>query len=320
MTIADLLTIYRPLLGWTLIGWVSGRLLPAAVPTHLGKFLFWVGVPVSIAAFLRHAHLSAALWLAPTIAWIAMLLGVGCAWWWSQRSPIANLHTDDPASPRSPQTRGSFLLAAMLGNTGYIGYPVALALVGPHYFAWTLFYDLLGSTPGAYGLGVAIAARFSDSPPSNRWQALQTMLKNPALWSFAIGIAGRNYPLPAMLETSLHNFAWAIVALSLILIGMRLSQLSALQRLRPALISLGIKMLLVPLVLGLVLWALGVTGFVYRALLLQMAMPPAFATLVIAEAYELDQEFAVTTLVTGCFGLLILLPFWIWLFNIAGIR
>jgi len=45
-----------------------------------------------------------------------------------------------------------------------------------------------------------------------------------------------------------------------------------------------------------------------------MAMPPAFATLVIAEAYELDQHLAVTALVMGCSGLLITLPLWLWLF------
>jgi predicted permease len=44
-----------------------------------------------------------------------------------------------------------------------------------------------------------------------------------------------------------------------------------------------------------------------------MAMPPAFATLVLAEAYELDQELTVTSLVVGCLGLVWLLPFWLWL-------
>jgi Membrane transport protein. len=68
-------------------------------------------------------------------------------------------------------------------------------------------------------------------------------------------------------------------------------------------------------VLGTILWWSGITGMTHRVILLQMAMPPAFATLVIAEAYELDQELSVTALATGSVGLLVLLPFWFWLFG-----
>ena len=320
MTVDNLLTIYVPLLGWTLVGWVCGRLLPATVPALLGKFLFWVGVPIGIFAFLRHAQLTASLWLAPVVAWAAILLGAGLAWWLGRRSQRHALLRDRPFST---QTQGSFLLASMLGNTGYIGYPVALALVGPQYFAWTLFYDLLGSTLGSYGLGVAIAAHFGSqttdatNPGSKRhwhpWQAVATMLKNPALWSFGFGLTYRDAPMPTLLENSLRGVAWFVVALSLVLMGMRLSQLSSFKHLKPALLSVGIKMLLVPLLLGMVLWALGISGLVYRTIVLQMAMPPAFATLVLAEAYELDQELTVTALVVGCLGLVLLLPFWLWL-------
>ncbi|MBW4580002.1 MAG: AEC family transporter [Tildeniella nuda ZEHNDER 1965/U140] len=317
MTIASLVTIYVPLLGWTLCGWVLGRLLPATMPAYLGKFLFWIGVPVSIVAFLRHAHLSASLWLAPVVAWVAMLLGLCLAWWLTQRSRHAPRSLSQ--QPMSQQTQGSVLLASMVGNTGYIGYPIALAFVGTQDFAWTLFYDLLGSTPGAYGLGVAIAARLGGAKPLTYWQSLYAMAKNPALWSFGIGLIGRDYPIPLWLENSLRGVAWCIVALSLILIGMRLSQLSSFVRLQLAMVGVGIKMLLVPLLLGLLLWALGVKGLVYQALLLQMAMPPAFATLVLAEAYDLDQEMTVTMLLLGCVALVFMLPVWLWLCGALGV-
>jgi predicted permease len=46
-----------------------------------------------------------------------------------------------------------------------------------------------------------------------------------------------------------------------------------------------------------------------------MAMPPAFATLVIAEAYNLDRGLTVTTLAIGSIGILATLPIWLWLFR-----
>ncbi|MGA7933411.1 MAG: AEC family transporter [Kovacikia sp.] len=290
------------------MGWGLGRLLPATAPNYLGRFLFWVGVPVGIIAFLRHTELSPSLWIAPVVAWAAILAGGGLAWWilrW-RRGP----------HPWSSRTQGSFLLASMVGNTGYIGFPVSLALVGPHYFAWAVFYDMLGSTLGAYGLGVAMASRMGGlNVQSSHQNLLYTLAKNPALWSFGLGISCRDLPLPAIVEASLRSFAWGVVSLSLLLVGMRLSQLSSLSSLKPAILSVGIKMLLVPLLIGSILWCFGITGPTHRVLLLQMAMPPAFATLVISEAYELDQSFAVTALVTGSLGLVITLPVWLWLFS-----
>ncbi|MFM7447746.1 MAG: AEC family transporter [Leptolyngbyaceae cyanobacterium] len=297
----SLLQVYGQLVGLILAGWVLGRYLPASTPRLLGKCLYWFGVPISILAFLRHAQVSLSLWIAPVIAWAAILIGIGLSWLIVRRRDI------------SDRTKGSFLLSSMVGNTGYIGYPVTLALVGPQHFAWALFYDI-GSTFGAYGLGTALATHFGENR-STLWQSLQTVLKNPALWSFAISMLLRNFPLPTAIETGLKTFAWGVISLSLVLIGMRLSQLTCFQRLKPAALSLGIKMILVPLVLGLVLKEMGLVNPIHRVMLLQMAMPPAFATLVLAETYELDQELTVTTLVLGCLCLLVMLPLWLWLFN-----
>jgi len=60
---------------------------------------------------------------------------------------------------------------------------------------------------------------------------------------------------------------------------------------------------------------LGINGVTRLVLVLQTAMPPAFATLVIAEAYDLDRDLAVTALAVGTIGILFLLPVWIYLFG-----
>ncbi|HEY9875666.1 MAG TPA: AEC family transporter [Candidatus Obscuribacterales bacterium] len=302
--VTQLLELYLRLGGGVLLGWFLGRQLPKILSTYLGKFLFWVGVPISIFAFLRQADLSGPIWIAAVAAWAAIFLGAGLAW----------ISISRQASLVKP-TQGSFLLASMVGNTGYLGYPVTLSLVGSHYFGWALFYDLPGTTLGAYGLGVILAARFGRGTQSY-WQLMQAFLKNPAMWSFGLGLSLRQLPLPTPVEHSLQLSAWTVVALSLVLIGMRLSQLSTWGSLRQASISLGIKMLLVPLVLGVGMRLLGVTGSPLLVIVLQMAMPPAFATLVLAEAYNLDRDLAVTALAVGSIALLFTLPLWLLLFPV----
>lgn len=303
-----LIDLYLHLGGAVLLGWVLGRLLPKSVPTLIGQFLFWVGVPLSIITFLRGADLSGAIWIAPVAAWLAILLGAALAWGWMK------LQTPKTAPNWSQPTQGSFLLASMVGNTGYLGFPVSLTLVGEKYFGWAIFYDMLGTTIGAYGLGVLMAARFGGIAHSQK-QLVGVIVKNPALWSLGFGLGFRYVKLPVFAEQSLKGMAWSAIALSLILIGMRLSQLKSGHYLKQASVSLGIKMLFVPLVLGMGLLALGITGSPQLVIVLQMAMPPAFATLVLAEVYDLDRNFSVTALAVGSIGLLLTLPIWLLLFR-----
>ena len=315
-----LLKLYIQLGSGVLLGWVLGRFLPKTVPVLIGHFLFWVGVPVSIITFLHHADLSGAIWIAPVMAWVAILLGAGLAWSWIKlqtfrhSADASNKPSQASLKSWSKPTQGSFLLSAMVGNTGYLGFPITLTLIGEKYFGWALFYDMLGTTIGAYGLGILLAARFGSETASYR-QLVQALLQNPALWSLCFGLGFRQIPLPEVVQRSLQGFAWSAIALSLVLIGMRLSQLDSWSNLRQASVSLSIKMLLVPLVLGFSLFQLGITGPPQLVIVLQMAMPPAFATLVIAEVYDLDRELTVTALAVGSTGLLLTLPIWLLLFS-----
>jgi predicted permease len=212
------------------------RKLPATFPTHLAQFLFWVGVPISIVAFLRQTDLSQQIWIALVIAYLAILLGVFLAWLVIKGQ--AYLKNSQP----QPSTQGSLILASMLGNTGYLDFPITLAMVGKEYFAWALFYDLLGSVFGAYGLGVLLATRFGNTI-QNHGHMAKAILINPALWSFGYGLLFSQVAMPNMVEIGLEKLAWCAIALSLILIGMRLSGLNSWYKLKPAGISLFIKML-----------------------------------------------------------------------------
>ncbi|MGD1909295.1 MAG: AEC family transporter [Rivularia sp. (in: cyanobacteria)] len=304
----NLLELYLKLSGLVIIGCILGRKLPHSVPTGLGKFLFWIGVPIGIVTFLRKADLSGAIWIAPAVAYAAILLGAFFAWigikW---QSSFTN------TVPKSP-TQGSFILSAMIGNTGFLGYPIILAVHGTQYFAWALFYDLLGTLLGAWGLGVALAAHFGGSA-SNFWQNARVILINPALWSFGFGLLFRQVEIPQLAEFYLGKLAWGVIALSLILMGMRLSKLNSWHNLPQAGVSIAIKMLLVPLILRSILPVLGLTGTPAKVILLQMAMPPAFSNLILAETFNLDNDLTVTTVAGGTAIMLFTLPIWL-LFDI----
>jgi hypothetical protein len=318
----NLWQVYGQLVGLAALGWgleqfSRGKSAPIwlrSLPNGLGKFLFWVGVPVSNVAFLHRVNLSASLWLAPVVGWLAILLGLGLAlvyWRWLLMARSRLPKSQQWEGHYLPATQGSFLLASMVGNTGYIGYPVTLAMFGREHFPWAIFFDL-GSTLGAYGLGVALAAHFGVKQQRSLWEEV---IKNPALWGMVAGLSLRDLPLLNSVESSLWFFGWVTISLALVLVGMRLSQATTFSSLALALVALVIKMMLVPLVMGFLLLAIDIPGSIHHVLLMQIAMPPAFATLVIAEAYGLDKNLSVTSLSVGSLLLLIMLPVWLWLFD-----
>jgi hypothetical protein len=281
------------------------------VPLALGKFLFWVGVPISIIGFTRQADLSGNLYLAPLVAWVAIFLGLFCSRLWINWRGLA----------WSRPTQGSFSLASMLGNTGYIGYPVVLLLpqLGLDMFGWALFYDALGTLLGSYGFGAVLASEFSAGRSSGRtsqWRnRLRQVLRNPIIWAFGLGLLLKLVALPRWLDQGLYRVAWFVVMLSLVLIGMRIQQLESWRHLPPALVAVSIKMLILPLTVGFGLTLLGVEGATRLVLILQAGMPCAFSNLVLAEAYDLDRELSVTCVALSSGILLLTLPIWLWQFS-----
>ncbi len=324
-----LVRLYVTLIGWVSLGYFLGRVLPKGAATYLGKFLFFVGAPFSIISFLRRTSLDGYIFIAPVTAWIAIAVGAMLAWVWidlgvsDERLRMISRGVDQsqPSDSQMPTnwargTQGSFMFAMMVGNTSFLGFPVILSLVGPDLFTWALFYDL--STAVGFNIfGVALAAYYGTGKQRGWLATVKAILQNPAIWAFALGyFVFRTWTLPAPVDQFLRNGAWVVVNLFLIMIGLQLSRLDSLKKLDQSMTCLAIKMLLTPLVVGTGLMFFGVTGPPRLSLVLLMGMPPAFITTLLAEAYGLDRDLAVTTVALGCLMLLFTIPVWLWLFGL----
>lgn len=327
-----LIGLYLNIIGWATTGYVLGRYLPKSARQKLGYFLYWIGIPISIINFMRKANLSGYILVVPITAWIAISLGAMFAWIWIElgvsderikafsqnvrlnqqqqeqhtRNLLANSNWSKP-------TQGSFLLAMMVGNTAYLGFPVVLSLVGESYFSWAVLYNMLGSSLAVHSLGYLIANRFGVGKERQK-NVFFVLLKNPALWSFVVGIFTRELPISSLTGNLLNTVSWATVTLSLVMIGIQLSQLPSLKKLKQTFTCLAIKMILVPLVVGSGLMFFGITGPARLTLVLLMAMPPSFATVLYSEAYKLDQDLTTTSVAFGSILLLVTIPIWLWLF------
>jgi len=296
-----LIKLYVTLIVCIGLGWGISAYLRQAWLHGVGQFLFWVGMPVSVLGFVLNVRLDWSVWWAGLVAVLAFCgaWGLGALWLagWGQHWP----------SPR----RGSFLLTSMVGNTGYVGYPVCLFLLGSTYFAWAVVFDLTNTLSGSYGLGVWLAARLGERS-ARPWLAV---VKNPMLWAAVLALMLYPVPRPAWLNGGLKTLAWGVVVMALVLTGVRLGQIRQWGKLKAVWVSLGIKMLVIPLLVGLVLQLFPLANPLRLTLVLQSGMPPALATLVLTEAYGLEPGLTVSAIGLGLGLLLVTLPLWMLLFG-----
>lgn len=222
-------------------------------------------------------------------------------------------------------------LVAAFPNTGFMGVPLLVALLGPAAAApviCTILADLFLTSSLCIGL-----ARAHDAGAGNArraaLQALRGALSNPLPWAIALGalasITGLRPPGP--LDTVIRMLADAASPVALFTIGAVLWRAGqhAHSRTPPELYLpvAGIKLLLHPaLVFGLGLLAqklgLGLSDFQLLVLTLAAALPSASNVSLLAERYGADNDrvariiMASTTLAFVSFSGLA------WLFGIGG--
>jgi malate permease and related proteins len=219
--------------------------------------------------------------------------------------------------PSQRSGRGSFVLASILGNTGFVGMAIAPSFVSQAYLGWVVIYGVANNLFGSYGLGVVLASHFGESQEKQSWLTkLRVVLCVPTLWAFCIGCLSRPIHFTKFIELGLNDLLWAVIPSSFLLIGMQLSKLKGgVKGLQSALLPAAIKMLAIPCLAGIGLTFLGVAGDARLALVLMAGMPTAFANLILAEEYDLDRQLAAGCILISTLGLPIAIPLWLTLFS-----
>ena len=302
------------------LGLALCRWLPKILPHLLGRFLFWVGIPLQVFALCRNTDFSQALSVSSGVTIAVLLTGLGLAsllfhllYRW--RPNWVGLTADSDRLTQAAR-QGSFTLAAMLGNVGFIGLAVAPSLVSAPYLGWLVLYSVAHNIAGTYGAGVLVASHFSPNEITHSLRSrFLSLLRLPSIWAIAIGSLMQGQALPVAVEATVQSAAHAVVPAALILGGLRLSQLHGWRSLKLALPPVLLRMLVMPILAGIVLTAIGLSGDSRLAMVLQAGMPSGFAGLILAEEYDLDRELLASSILLSTIALFLTLPLWVWLFG-----
>ncbi|MAZ66791.1 MAG: transporter [Kangiellaceae bacterium] len=228
-----------------------------------------------------------------------VLMGVAVAWLVYRRTTL-------PA-------KGALVLASAWGNATYMGIPFLSNTLGEHTTIIALTYDLLAHTPLLLTLGISIAIYCGSNGQSRRKIPWSELLRIPPLWAavIAMALASLGVALPESVLFWCQTLGAAVVPLMLIALGMSLPWQALHQlnwRLYPA--ALIIQLLLLPIVVTGVAYALGVSEETFQAVVLEAAMPSMVLGLVICDRYHLQTEHYAAVVCLSTLVSMVTLPVW----------
>ncbi len=278
----------------TVIGWTACLALglylqrrlhdPGRLSHVLFAVMFWVTEPVLVFFAYTTVHFDTRLLVigavVVTSSWLVLGLGIGCG----------------GLTSREGRERGAVALGSALGNTGYVGYPLAIAVFGPTGLALAVLYSEFQFLIPALAVSRAVArhyagpASLAQSEPGV-WSMMRGWVLNPLVASGAVALAlhfsGVDLrhvvaPLgpPAGLATGMFGFFQLGLATPLEPLAHRLADLPA------AAATLALRCAVAPLLLLALAHLAGV--HMPGVCLLLAATPVAFNSIILARVFDLD--------------------------------
>ena len=300
-------------LGYVLVrmGWFS-----QADTRLFGRFVLNVALP----ALLFHALATRDVTeiFQPSYALVFMMGGIATivlGWVWFRLT--------EPQSPR----RALALMGISCPNSGFIGYPVMLLLL-PDQAGLILGLNFLVENFVIIPLCLVLLG-LSDASEPSPWRRVGTtllnVLKMPLVIALLLGLgfSASGLALPASAGRVMDMLGASAAALSLISIGGALFQVPLTGNLWLALQIAGGKLILHPLVMAAVAFALLGSGWVtlspdlLLALILSSAMPMLTVFLLFAQQRDLGDIASLSLLITTVLGFftlsaaLLILPPWL---------
>jgi predicted permease len=190
---------------------------------------------------------------------------------------------------------GAVVCCVLSVNTGYLGYPLAVALLGRHQLSTAVLYDVLVTGPclllGAFAVGAAFGARAGETP---RQRVHAFFARNPPLYAAIAGLLAPSALAPTVLVDLSQALIVAILPIGFFAVGATLAENAEHGELpmpppltRPVALTVLTRLAVVPGLLMLMATPLIDLPAAYRLL---SAMPSGLNSLVVAHAYGLDME------------------------------
>jgi predicted permease len=187
--------------------------------------------------------------------------------------------------------RGVHRYALIFSNSGFIGFPMIEAILGPEYLFHAAIFNITCNIL-SYSLGAWFVAKEGKRALRVSWK----MFVNPGIITTIIGFVFFYFSvtLPVPLYRSLKLAGDITTPLAMMVIGITLAQTRIAQilgRWRIYLTCL-FRLVCLPALIGLICYGAGLRGPLMFLLVLLTAMPAGSTTFIMASVYDVAKEEA----------------------------
>ncbi len=253
--------------------------------------ILWGVLPPCVFINIAHFRFSAGDVLG-LVEGYGVLTLVATGAWWAGRRWMALSHA----------TSGALICCAIVGNTGYFGLPVTIALLGRSHLTAATAWDAMITGPwtfiGAFAVGSVFGVHGRDlEAPTRRGAGWRVFLsRNPVLWAIAAGlIASRVLVIPHFLVSPAQLAIALLLPVGFAVLGVYLgSEPGRRPWQRPdrtMCTAIGLRMGCAPALFAVLA---SVTHGVPTAFYLQAAAPTGLNALIISHVHGLDSNYTAT--------------------------
>ena len=261
-----------------------------AVARRLMTALLWVLLPPIVFVNIASLQVTPEVGAGIGFAWLALAATVALAY--AAGTWVLRLSR--------PQV-GALMIAAALANTGFLGLPFNVALLGVGELPNAVAYDILVSSVALVTVGFSIGAGFGVRASGARDRTKVFFTRNPALWATAAGFVAPASLAPAWAVDASQVVVLAIVPIGFFVVGVTLAAEAEQGALRfppplepPVAVAVGLKLVLPPAILAALA---AVVVDVPQAYLVQSGMATAINSIVVANEYGLDRRLCAAAIV-----------------------
>ena len=207
----------------------------------------------------------------------------------------------------------SILVVVVLGNTGFLGYPISQGIFGAEGLVRAAFCDLATSII-FIAVSIILIIIFDGSIKT----AIKKIVTFMPLWGIILGILLNVFSIPiGEFGSSIVNYlGGSTVPLIMISLGLSLNLRGFKRHFKEVSLASIIKLVIYPLLAICILSILGIAGLEYKIGLLEAMMPSAMLALILSLQFKLDSDLTSDCIFTDTLLSLITIPIFLFIFII----
>ncbi|HZD60260.1 MAG TPA: AEC family transporter [Anaerolineae bacterium] len=296
----ELISIILSILILISIGFLSKKtgLLKKEDNAVLNNVIIYLTMPALIFRAVFESDVSLSLLKIPLLALVIVALSMGTAFMIARFMRL------------NRPTFGALLIAASIGNTGYLGFPLTLQFFGIENLVRAVFYDIFGTVIFMFTVGLFVADKYGEG--QERINKVKEIITFPPLLGLiaAFTVKGIGIELPKFTTDVIGFLAGATVPLIMLSIGLALD-IGDMGRYKLEIGITGlVKLALAPLIGLLSASMLSMPQVDTGITILEASMPTAMFSMIVGLKYGLDTDFLPAVIVATTLISLVTIPVW----------